>query len=159
MIVYYIDTGKVAFDTAEEYRKTSIATDDYSANDRDEDEYSMEQVGAGEYVHVNDSGYGLVLVNKHTDYGTMHLVDFGDNIYEWHHSYHVTTATLYEYYTVGSKAFVTQDYFDLEAGDVVEVLGVDRSAGYIDVCCEKDGFHHYIHDPAIDKVLKIIKRN
>ena len=159
MIVYYIDTGKVAFDTAEEFRKTFIETDEYSDNERDEDEYSMEQVGAGEYVHVDDRGYGLVLVTNQTDDGAIHLVDFGDNNYEWHSSYNVTVATHYEYYTEGSKAFVTQDYFDLEAGDVVEVMGVNRSVGYIDVSCDKDGFQHFIHDPAIDKVLKIIKRN
>lgn len=158
MIVYYIDSGKITFDTAEEFNNTIIETKESGDNEREEDEYSMEQVGAGEYVHVDDRGYGLVLVTNQTDDGTMHLVDFGDNIYEWHHAFHVIIATQYEYYTIGSKAFVTQDYFDLEAGDVVEVVGIDRSAGYIDVCCEKDGFHHYIHDPAIDKVLKIIKR-
>lgn len=158
MIVYYIDSGKVAFDTVEEFRKTFIETEEYGDDERDEDEYSMGQVGAGEYVHVDDRGYGLVLVSNNKDYGAMHLVDFGDNIYEWQHSDHVTIATKYEYYTEGSKAFVTQDFFDLEAGDVVEVIGIDRSVGFIIVCCEKDGFQHYIHDPAIDKVLKIIKR-
>src|SRR5699024_4670124 len=158
MIVYYIDSGKISFDTAEEFNNTIIETKESGDNEREEDEYSME-LGAGEYVHVDDRGYGLVLATNQTDDGAIHLVDFGDNNYEWHSSYNVTVATKYEYYTEGSKAFVTQDYFDLEAGDVVEVEGIDRSAGYIDVCCEKDGFNHYIHDPAIDKVLKIIKRN
>jgi len=156
MIVYYIDSGKITFDTAEEFNNTIIETEECSDNERDEDENSMEQVGAGEYVHVNVKGYGLLIDTNST--GTAQLVDFGDNNYEWHSSYNVTVATKYEYYTEGSKAFVTQDYFDLEAGDVVEVIGIDRSVGFIDVCCEKDGFHHYIHDPAIDKVLKIIKR-
>lgn len=156
MIVYYVDSGKISFDTAEEFNNTIIETEESGDNEREEDDYSMGQVEAGEYVHVNDSGYGLLLVTNNT--GTAHLVDFGDNNYEWHPSNIVTVATKYEYYTEGSKAFVTQDFFDLEAGDVVEVTGIDRSVGFIVVCCEKDGFQHYIHDPAIDKVLKIIKR-
>lgn len=158
MIVYYIDAGKITFDTAEEFNDTIIETKESGDNEREEDEYSMGQVEAGEYVHVNDRGYGIVLVDNHTENESTLFIDFGDNTYEWHPSYNVTVATKYEYYTEGSKAFVTQDYFDLEAGDVVEVMGVDSSVGYIDVCCEKDGFGHYIHDPAIDKVLKIIKR-
>lgn len=156
MIVYYVDSGKISFDTAEEFNNTIIETEESGDNEREEDDYSMGQVEAGEYVHVNDTGYGLLLDTNNT--GTAHLVDFGDNTYEWHPSYNVTVATKYEYYTEGSKAFVTQDFFDLEAGDVVEVTGIDRSVGFIVVCCEKDGFQHYIHDPAIDKVLKIIKR-